>query len=95
MQQKYVDSIIGDAYKQWAEGDKVLISAPTGSGKTTFVISKLLRYAVEQGKHIIYYCNRKVLHEQVQVRSKEDTERLFANELAISAPAANYFPILT
>ena len=95
MQQKYVDSIIGDAYKQWAEGDKVLISAPTGSGKTTFVISKLLRYAVEQGKHIIYYCNRKVLHEQVQVRSKEDIERFFANEVEISETAANYFHILT
>lgn len=94
-ERKYVDSLIGDEYKQWVQGDKVLISTPTGSGKTTFVINKLLRYAVEQRKHIAYYCNRRVLHDQITVRSKEDIERFFANDVEISETAPQYFHIFT
>lgn len=95
LKRKYAEDIIGDEYMQWAEGDKVVISTPTGSGKTTFIISKLLRYATEQGKHIIYYCNRKVLYEQFQVRSKEDIERFFQSDVEISETAAQYLHILT
>lgn len=94
-ERKYVDSLIGDAYKQWVQGDKILISTPTGSGKTTFVINKLLRYAVKQRKHIVYYCNRRVLYEQIIVRSNEDIERFFANDVEISETAAQYFHIYT
>lgn len=94
-ERKYVDSLIGDEYKQWVQGDKILISTPTGSGKTTFVISKLLKYAVEQRKHIAYYCNRRVLYEQIVVRSNEDIERFFTNDVEISETAAQYFHIYT
>ena len=92
---KLVESIIGDEYMEWVEGDKIVISTPTGSGKTTFVISKLLRYAFEQGKHIIYYCNRKVLNEQFLVRSKEDIKRFFESDVEINDTAAQYLHILT
>ena len=94
-QGKFVESIIGDEYMEWVEGDKIVISTPTGSGKTTFVISKLLRYAVEQGKHIIYYCNRKVLNEQFLIRSEEDIKRFFKSDVEISDAAARHLHILT
>lgn len=91
----YVTDFVGDEYLQWKDGDAVIISTPTGSGKTTFVISKLLQYAVEQKKHIIYYCNRRVLHEQITVRSKVDIERFFGNVVEIKDVAAEYLHILT
>ena len=94
-QGKFVESIIGDEYMEWVEGDKIVISTPTGSGKTTFVISKLLRYAVEQGKHIMYYCNRKVLNEQFLIRSEEDIKRFFKSDVEISDAAARHLHILT
>lgn len=46
----YVTDYVGDEYLQWKDGDTVIISTPTGSGKTTFVISELLQYAVRQKK---------------------------------------------
>ena len=91
----YVTDYVGDEYLQWKDGDTVIISTPTGSGKTTFVISELLQYAVRQKKHIIYYCNRRVLHEQVTVRSKEDIERFFGDVVEIKDVAAEYLHILT
>lgn len=95
MNKKDVKDFIGDEYLQWKEGDKIIISTPTGSGKTTFVVSELLKYAVVQRKHIIYYCNRRVLYEQFKVRSKEDIEKFFKNCAEIKDIAAEYLHILT
>jgi len=67
---QYVSEVIGDEYKKWKEGDSVIITTPTGSGKTSFVLSKLLQQAVED-MHILYLCNRKVLSEQFREQSKE------------------------
>lgn len=63
-QMKYVSDIVGEDYKNWAVGESVLISSPTGSGKTTFILKKLLPYAMKQNKQIVYLCNRKILHRQ-------------------------------
>ena len=68
---QYVADIIGDEYKMWKEGDTVIITTPTGSGKTSFVLSKLLQQAVEEDMHVLYLCNRKVLSEQFREQSKE------------------------
>ena len=45
MAKQYVSDLIGDEYKSWKEGDHVIIATPTGSGKTTFVIARLLMLA--------------------------------------------------
>ncbi len=66
---QYVTDLIGDEYKNWEPGKTVLIGTPTGSGKTTFVLQTLLRHAVAQDKHVVYYCNRQVLHEQFDLIS--------------------------
>lgn len=68
---KYVSELIGEEYKKWKEGDTVIITTPTGSGKTSFVLSKLLQQAVEENMHILYLCNRKVLSEQFREQSKQ------------------------
>ena len=39
---KYIADSIGNDYKNWGAGEVVFISAPTGSGKTTFILKNFL-----------------------------------------------------
>lgn len=71
MAKRYVTDIIGDAYKSWKPGDCILITNGTGSGKTYFVLNTLLRETRAQGKHLVYFCNRKFLSLQVQSAARE------------------------
>lgn len=77
MGQSYVSDIIGEDYKNWKPGDRILISTGTGSGKTWFVLRVLLGEAKRQGKHLVYFCNRKFLSLQVQAKAKN----ILLNEL--------------
>lgn len=75
---QWVTEKIGEEYKNWKdgidkrthkeqnEGDKIFISAPTGSGKTHFVLNALLPYFYKQGKKILFIVNRRILKEQVE-----------------------------
>ena len=58
---EYIAEKIGDNYQEWKNGDVVFISSPTGSGKTTFILKKLLPYLAEKGQRILYLVNRKAL----------------------------------
>lgn len=49
----------------WQDGDMVFINAPTGSGKTTFILKTLLLMALNLGREILYLSNRQVLHKQL------------------------------
>lgn len=60
---KYLKDLVGDEYRGWGER-KVLISAPTGIGKSTFILETLLPYAMERRKKMLILCNRKLLREQ-------------------------------
>lgn len=62
---KYVSDIIGDSYKAWLQGQPIVIEAPTGSGKTHFVLHELLSWAAKQEKKIVYLSNRTALKLQV------------------------------
>lgn len=51
----YIVHSIGDDYKKWAEGDIIFISAPTGSGKTTFILKDFLpTWNITKGK-VLYW----------------------------------------
>ena len=63
IQKCYLRDFIGERYKKWKR-KKIVISAPTGSGKTTFVLEVLLPYYAEQGKKVLILCNRKLLRMQ-------------------------------
>lgn len=63
---KYLADQIGEEYQNWKDDDIVLITAPTGIGKTTFILKILLPYIMQKGGRMLYLVNRKVLKEQLQ-----------------------------
>jgi len=71
MAKRFLSDIIGEDYKNWKAGQSVLACTSTGSGKTWFVVNCLLPYAKAQGKHVVYYCNRKFLNMQVQASARK------------------------
>lgn len=77
---KYLADEIGDEYKNWKNGNIVLINAPTGSGKTTFIIEKFLARELNQGRKILYLVNRKILKEQLRMEIE-----INANKILIAA----------
>ena len=66
MMKNTVTDKIGDEYREWKRGDKVFISAPTGTGKTYFIFNTLLSYAKETNQKILYLVNRTMLKEQLE-----------------------------
>lgn len=60
---KYLTDLLGDAYTEW-EGRKILINAPTGMGKTTFVLRVLLYYFRRKRKKVLILGNRVLLGMQ-------------------------------
>ncbi|MDE7176353.1 MAG: DEAD/DEAH box helicase family protein [Lachnospiraceae bacterium] len=65
MEKITVTEKIGNEYMQWGPLSKVFISAPTGSGKTYFVLHKLLPYVKQTNQRILYLVNRTILKEQL------------------------------
>lgn len=63
---KYIADEIGEAYKEWNPGQIIKISAPTGSGKSSFIFHQLLPFAIQKGWLILYLVNRKVLKKQLE-----------------------------
>lgn len=65
-----VTDLIGEDYKNWRWPDWILLSFPTGLGKTHFILYTLLRHAASRNKHLVYYCNRKFLNLQFDASVK-------------------------
>lgn len=60
----YIVDVLKDTHLDFKEGDNIIISSQTGSGKTQYVYQKLLPDAVREGKKVVYYCNRLTLYDQ-------------------------------
>ena len=63
---KYVSDVVGDGFKTWSAEKPVVIHAPTGTGKTHFILNVLLPYVYSQGKMLVYMANRTALKQQVE-----------------------------
>lgn len=61
----YISDIIKDDFKNWKPGSMVYVNSSTGAGKTTFILQKLLPYAIEQNREILFLSNRISLQQQV------------------------------
>ena len=68
---QFLTKIIGGEYQEWSAGDTVLLRAPTGTGKTHFILHTLLPYAMENGEYILYLANRRILKEQLEADISE------------------------
>lgn len=51
-----------------------LVGSECGSGKTTAIMTKLIPYAKEQNKKVLYLCNRKALKNQLDHKYKRTTK---------------------
>ena len=67
----YVEENVGESYREWEPGTPVKIMAPTGTGKSHFILHVLLDYAVSMGRKILYLVNRKILKRQLEVELEE------------------------
>ena len=77
-EKKYIADVIQDKYTEWKPTDKIFITAPTGSGKTFFILNKLLDYLLENKPNInmLYLVNRKVLKAQLLQELKDNAFRI-------------------
>ena len=60
---RYLSDLIGDDYMEWYKR-KIILTAPTGLGKTTFIVDRLLTYTKLNKKKMLILCNRKLLRRQ-------------------------------
>lgn len=60
---KYISEVIGDEYFDWGKR-KIIIQAPTGSGKSTFIIQALLKRYQRKRWKLLILCNRRLLRKQ-------------------------------
>lgn len=70
---EFISDIIKDEYEEWETRNIIFLTAPTGSGKTSFVLDKLVKH-VESKKDskILYLVNRKILKKQIKKIIKID-----------------------
>jgi len=65
MPKTYINEIIGESeISQWQPNNRILISSPTGTGKTEFIFSTLYTYCRKLEKKILLLSNRKALRDQ-------------------------------
>lgn len=68
---KVSDIITHQEIEKWKIGDRILISAGTGRGKTYFVLNVLIDHANTFGNKILFIVNRAPLQHQIQHKLQE------------------------
>lgn len=93
---KYITEEIGEEYNSWEPTDIIMITAPTGSGKTYFCLNVLLlERAMKRGERILYLVNRKILKMQLQESLKSISEEYHWNNLNDYRRVEDYIEIET
>ena len=92
-EKKYLADQIGEEYKSWKEGELIFIQAPTGTGKSYFILNVLLDWAVANRASILYLVNRKVLKSQIEEKLQErciELERYYGNGVSSMIEVMTY-----
>lgn len=61
----YLENFIKN-FRSWQGGESVFIEAPTGIGKTTFVLNQLVEDAMNDHQEVLFLSNRYLLKEQIK-----------------------------
>jgi len=69
-QKQYITEKIKEEYKEW-HNEGVIIASGTDTGKTTFIIEKLIPFAQMNDRNVLYLVNRKYLYAQLKLRLTE------------------------
>lgn len=67
---RWISDEIGRKYEEWKNGDCIFISAPTGSGKTYFVLNVLRPFLIQKNGKVLYLVNRRILKDQIEKEIK-------------------------
>lgn len=89
------EKITDEEIDRFEQEEYVVITSPTGSGKTTLVLRKLLPRAVDKGKHIVYVCNRSILKDQVEVSAEKSLKEIFGDVDMMTEEEKNLIHIVT
>lgn len=92
---QFVSDVVGRAYEQWLVGDVVKITAPTGSGKSYFILHTLLKHAIKKNKKILYLVNRRILKKQLEEEIKGKIQYELRKELKWNIQVSAYIEIAT
>ena len=61
----WVSDLIGKDFYSW-DSKRILLGCGTGRGKTVFALKYYSKYQLEQGKKVLYLCNRTTLKDQIR-----------------------------
>lgn len=62
----YITDVISNECEKWYPGDKIFIEAPTGTGKTTFILNNFLTHCKKNGWTVNYLVPRTILKVQLE-----------------------------
>lgn len=78
------------------QGDIVLLTAPTGTGKSHFVLYDLLKWTIKNRQKILYVVNRKILKAQIEAEIKKEVALKLHEEFnGYPINVQNYITVLT
>ena len=63
---QWVSDVIGEEYNEWQPGDWVKVISAPGTGKTYFILNKLIKY-LEYDERVLILCNRIALKRQMKI----------------------------
>ena len=67
----YVADIINGDFRTWRPGERILLSAGCGTGKTSFAVGPLAEYARTEGRSILYLTPRRALTHSLVSRHSQ------------------------
>ena len=67
----YVSDLIADSFRTWRPGERILVSAGCGTGKTSFATCQLAEHARKHGQSILYMSSRKALRHSLVSRHSQ------------------------
>ncbi len=74
---EYISDKIGEEYQNWEAREIIFITAPTGSGKSYFMLHIFLKYLIQKGGKMLYLVNRKILKEQLEEELEEVQDEFY------------------